>query len=63
MTNLTDEEREEQKSIIREVAKDFIDGLYKEMGKSVFKALGVLLILGILAISYKLGIVEKILGV
>lgn len=59
---MDENQRDEQKAIMREVVKEFIDGLYTELGKSVLKALGVFLVLGILAISYKLGIVDKLLG-
>ncbi len=59
---MDDNQREEQKAIIREVAKEFITGLYTEMGKSVVKALGVLFVLGVLALAFKFGIVDKLLG-
>lgn len=59
---MNEQERDEQKAIMREVAKEFIDGLYREMGKSVLKTLGVLVVLGVLALSFKLGLVDKLLG-
>ncbi len=59
---MDENQREEQKAIIREVVKEFITGLYTEMGKSVVKALGVLLVLGVLALAFKFGIVDKLLG-
>lgn len=55
---MNEQEREEQKQIIREVCKDLVDGIYREMGKSVLRALGVLVVLGILALSFKFGLIN-----
>lgn len=55
---MNEQERDDQKQIIREVCKELVDGIYQELGKSVLKALGVLLVLGILALSYKFGLIS-----
>ena len=54
-------DKELQKQAIREVAKEFIDGVYKEMGKSILRAVGILFVLGVLALTVKFGILDKLL--
>jgi hypothetical protein len=59
---MDDNQREQQKQLLREVVKEFIDNIDRALGKFMRRALGTVVILGVLYVLAKFGMIDKLIG-
>lgn len=59
---MNEDEKLQQKEVIREVVNELVDRLNAEMGKFVWRAFGTAIVLGVIYLFAKLGMIDKLLG-
>jgi hypothetical protein len=59
---MDENEKRQQKELIREVVNELVDRLNIELGKFVWRAFGTAIVLGVVFILAKLGMIDRLLG-